>query len=204
MAKPRRFQDRDYSAPGWYFVTCVCAGRAGVLGKLSADGRIILSQIGDLATTCWDAIGIVRPWISVDRFVIMPDHMHGLLRVGHAPPGCAVALHVVVNGFKGAVTRSARKHQVLSPTSCLWQRSYDVRPLLNQDAVVRARRYITDNPVRASARSADCAAAAYRAADRSTVADGATTTSRAADCSTGVAAAAAYRAADSRAADPDP
>jgi putative transposase len=218
MAVRQRLSTQDHGAPGWWFITCVCADRSPLLGEVHADGAVVTSQIGDLVCGAWSAITRVRPWIVLDRFVVMPDHVHGLLRVGDAPPGSAVPLSVVVNGFKGAVTRLARDHQLITRSTTLWQRSFDARPLPNDNSVARARRYIVENSLRAASampvlgtptnpaaaqRAADCPdrivrnavvpAAAYRAAD--------CPTAPAADCPDSIARnavvpAAAYRAAD--------
>jgi putative transposase len=210
MAVRRRLSTQDHGAPGWWFITCVCADRSPLLGEVHADGAVVTSQIGDLVCGAWSAITRVRPWIVLDRFVVMPDHVHGLLRVGDAPPGSAVPLSVVVNGFKGAVTRLARDHQLITRSTTLWQRSFDARPLPNDNSVARARRYIVENPLRAASAmpvlgTPTNPAAAQRAADcpdrivRNAVVPAAA--HRAADCPDSIARnavvpAAAYRAAD--------
>jgi putative transposase len=210
MAVRRRLSTQDHGAPGWWFITCVCADRSSLLGEVHADGAVVTSQIGDLVCGAWSAITRVRPWIVLDRFVVMPDHVHGLLRVGDAPPGSAVPLSVVVNGFKGAVTRLARDHQLITRSTTLWQRSFDARPLPNDNSVARARRYIVENPLRAASAmpvlgTPTNPAAAQRAADcpdrivRNAVVPAAA--HRAADCPDSIARnavvpAAAYRAAD--------
>jgi putative transposase len=210
MAVRRRLSTQDHGAPGWWFITCVCADRSSLLGEVHADGAVVTSQIGDLVCGAWSAITRVRPWIVLDRFVVMPDHVHGLLRVGDAPPGSAVPLSVVVNGFKGAVTRLARDHQLITRSTTLWQRSFDARPLPNDNSVARARRYIVENPLRAASAmpvlgTPTNPAAAQRAADcpdrivRNAVVPAAA--QRAADCPdrivrNAVVPAAAHRAAD--------
>jgi putative transposase len=210
MVVRRRLSTQDHGAPGWWFITCVCADRSSLLGEVRADGAVVTSQIGDLVCGAWSAITRVRPWIVLDRFVVMPDHVHGLLRVGDAPPGSAVPLSVVVNGFKGAVTRLARDHQLITRSTTLWQRSFDARPLPNDNSVARARRYIVENPLRAASAmpvlgTPTNPAAAQRAADcpdrivRNAVVPAAA--HRAADCPDSIARnavvpAAAYRAAD--------
>ncbi|HEX9843524.1 MAG TPA: transposase, partial [bacterium] len=177
MAPTRRILDYDYSAPGWYFLTVVSAGRAPLFGSLDGRGQVTCSPIGDLVREAWSTMPVLRPWIWINAFVIMPDHVHGLLRIHRAPDGCAASLHVVVNGFKGAVTRAARRRSLTPRSAAIWQRSYDVRFLVTQQAVARAQRYIMDNPGRAAA------SAAYQAATASKV----------------FAPAAAHRAAESRA-----
>ena len=170
MAARRRLPPHDHGAPGWWLITCVCADRGAMLGDVHADGGFAASQIGDLVWGAWSGITRVRPWILADQFVVMPDHVHGLLHVTDTPLGAAVPLSIVVNGFKGTVTRLARDHRLLSRSTILWQRSFDARLLTNDNAVARARRYIIENPQRAAAGlpvggAATHPAAAHRAAD---------------------------------------
>ena len=179
MSARGRLSPQDDGGPGWWFITCVCVDRASLLGVIHADGAVVTSPIGDLVCGAWSGITRVRPWITVDQMVVMPDHVHGLLCIGDAPPGSATSLSQVVNGFKGAVTRLAREHQLLPRSTVLWQRSFDARLLTSPNAVARARRYILDNPRRAvsamsTQRFSTQPAAAQRAADPrvSTDADG--------------------------------
>jgi REP element-mobilizing transposase RayT len=70
----------DYAAPGWYFVTLCTHRRACVLGEVR-EGRMRLSGIGRIVADEWQRTSRVRPNVALDAWVIMPDHLHGIIRI---------------------------------------------------------------------------------------------------------------------------
>jgi REP element-mobilizing transposase RayT len=99
-----RLANYDYRSPGAYFVTiCVHAGEC-LLGQV-VDGRLQLSDWGQIAWDCWQAIPTHFPHVKLDTFVVMPNHVHGIIvitepaigpHVGAQHPGADVgAQHVV-------------------------------------------------------------------------------------------------------------
>jgi putative transposase len=102
----------------------------------------------------------MRADVSLDAFVVMPNHFHaiialGAVRIGLEPmsrahavrPYRGATLGMVVAGFKSACTRRywATLHE---GTAVLWQRGYYEHVIRGSDQLQRARRYITENPVR--------------------------------------------------------
>jgi putative transposase len=84
------------------------------------------------------AIPARRRGTEIDAFVVMPNHLHGIVvlaRAGHAPP-----LQVVVGSFKSAVSRI-----VAEP---IWQRSFHDRVIRDEDELEAFRQYIADNALR--------------------------------------------------------
>mgnify|MGYP002814623350 FL=1 len=73
-----RLRGHDYSDPGEYYVTICTHNRECVLGEIK-DGEMRLSNAGEIAETCWLEIPRHFPNVVLDEFVIMPDHMHGIL-----------------------------------------------------------------------------------------------------------------------------
>jgi len=85
-----RFADFDYSQGGQYFLT-ICAFEMRVLfGKMETN-RILLNVIGRIALDCWRDIPNHFPLVELHPFVVMPNHVHGILAIqdGH---GCPVPL----------------------------------------------------------------------------------------------------------------
>lgn len=70
----------DYAAPGWYFVTLCTHRRARVLGMV-LEGRVRLSEIGRIVADEWRRTPHVRVNVALDAWVIMPDHLHGIIRI---------------------------------------------------------------------------------------------------------------------------
>jgi len=115
---------------------------------------MVLSPFGDIARECWMSIPKHFPHVRLDAFVVMPDHVHGIVflgdfcprthAIGRISPG---SLGVVVRSFKSAVAsrinalRGARVGRI-------WQRNYFDQIIPDRDDLNRVRRYIRDNPAR--------------------------------------------------------
>ncbi|HKK41782.1 MAG TPA: hypothetical protein VJ963_05180, partial [Bacteroidales bacterium] len=73
-----RYPGRDYSLPGKYFVTICTADRVEWFGRI-LNGEMKLSEIGNIAYICWHEIPGHFINVSIDEFIIMPDHIHGIV-----------------------------------------------------------------------------------------------------------------------------
>ncbi|MFP4040814.1 MAG: hypothetical protein ACLFS7_09760, partial [Desulfosudaceae bacterium] len=82
-----RLQGYDYSQAGAYFVTICTQNRECLFGDI-ADGEMRLNDAGQMVQTVWDEIPAHYPGIDIDAFIIMPNHIHGIIvLVGAAPCG---------------------------------------------------------------------------------------------------------------------
>lgn len=88
-----RLKGFDYSSPGSYFVTINTKWRRHWFGKV-IDGRMRLSEIGEIVKDEWLETPGIRPTVTLDKWQIMPNHFHGILmihetestaRLGHIP-----------------------------------------------------------------------------------------------------------------------
>jgi putative transposase len=68
----------DYSSAGAYFVTICTAGREPYFGKI-VNGKMELTEIGKIASCFWNEIPNHFPFVILDEFIIMPDHVHGII-----------------------------------------------------------------------------------------------------------------------------
>jgi len=68
----------DYSYPGAYFVT-VCAARRGPLFGWISEGRVVENANARIVRDCWLDLPNHYPHVSLDTFVVMPDHIHGII-----------------------------------------------------------------------------------------------------------------------------
>jgi putative transposase len=127
--KPRRRSLRlsgyDYSTPGAYFIT-IC----------TRDRRCILGEASEIVTACWSAIPQHFPQVTLDEFVIMPDHIHGIVILGDA----AAPLSAVIGAFKSAASRQIGK--------AIWQRNYWEHTIRSDKSLNQIRQYIEENPTR--------------------------------------------------------
>jgi putative transposase len=131
-----RLPDFDYSSEGLYFVTICSRDRVCLFGDVVGDA-IRLNALGRIAAAEWLAIPHRWTGVTLDEFVVMPNHLHGILwltRAGQAPP-----LQTVVGSFKSGVSRRAGRP--------VWQRSFHDRVIRNEAELVAYRDYIAANPV---------------------------------------------------------
>jgi putative transposase len=73
-----RLQGYDYRLAGAYFVTLCSQDRACLFGDLK-DGQMHLSDIGRIVQEEWLRAEIVRAHVELDAFVVMPNHLHGII-----------------------------------------------------------------------------------------------------------------------------
>jgi putative transposase len=73
-----RLPGYDYATAGAYFVTVVVQGRACVLGEV-AGGEMQRNALGDLIDFAWYDIPNHHPNAVLDAFIVMPNHIHGIL-----------------------------------------------------------------------------------------------------------------------------
>jgi len=80
-----RLDGFDYSEIGSYFVTIVTHGRKCLFGDV-IDGKMILNDVGKIVRQCWKGISDHFPNASLDEFIIMPDHVHGIIVLTNENP----------------------------------------------------------------------------------------------------------------------
>ena len=73
--KPNRIPEFDYSITGAYFVTICTQDRQKILGQIVGDGFPVPTPIGQIAKEYIRKIPEKYPVVSVDRYVIMPNHI---------------------------------------------------------------------------------------------------------------------------------
>ena len=78
--KPLRLSEYDYSRAGMYFVTICTHARERQFGTVHAE-TMSLSPYGRVVQECRDAIPAHYPGVATDAFVIMPNHVHGLIQL---------------------------------------------------------------------------------------------------------------------------
>ncbi len=79
-----RLPGYDYTQAGAYFVTLCTRYRAPLLGRI-VGGEMVLSPFGQIADAAWRWLGERYPYVVIDAYVIMPNHMHGVLWIVDEP-----------------------------------------------------------------------------------------------------------------------
>ena len=73
-----RLKGYDYAGAGAYFVTICAQNRECLFGEI-VDGKMLLNDAGRMVETVWDQLPIRFPHLELDEFIVMPNHIHGIL-----------------------------------------------------------------------------------------------------------------------------
>ena len=149
--KGLRLKVRDYSAPGFYFITICTLAKTQWLGDIAND-EICLSPAGRIVQSVWESLPRRFPGLGLDGFVVMPNHVHGIIllteHLRYNLPGSVLrpTLSNIVSTYKGAATYLIRR--VGGIPEFMWQKSYYDVIMRNECTLQRTRGYITSNPER--------------------------------------------------------
>ena len=142
----------DYRTAGIYFLTLETHALQRLFGKVNRE-TMHLSGAGVLVRSRWLDIPDRFNGVCLDDFVIMPDHLHGIIVLtGMAPGGTAPTIGEIIRWFKASVIRRYRAgvEELNWPPyeGRLWRDDYYDRILSTDDALHRARAYMRANPQR--------------------------------------------------------
>lgn len=152
-----RLKCHDYRTPGAYYVTICTHQRQPILSRVRA-GTSELLEAGVIVERTWQRLPRFFGHITLDAFVVMPDHLHGILVLGerHLPaqsvttqmhgslPG---SLAAIVQNFKSVAARRINQVQG-TPGRRVWQEDYYEHIVRDAADMERIRRYIAANPSR--------------------------------------------------------
>ena len=165
-----RLKGHDYTQPGAYFVTICTRDRESLFGHV-VNGEMRLNEAGEIARRCWGDIPSHFPHAALDAFVIMPNHVHGIVLVGaqfiapdprDGPIGRVPVLGDIVRAYKATATRLVRRRDdgatnlgamdkgVMNhaPTGFGWQRGYYEHIVRTEGELMSIREYVMGNPAR--------------------------------------------------------
>ena len=171
-----RLRDFDYSEPGAYFVTICTQERKYLFGEIT-DGGMRLNGLGKTVTECWNGIPRHFANVETDTFVVMPNHVRGIImltdtnvgagfprplknRTPHTKiPSCVVtegegtsplrrcSLGQIVAYFKYQTTKRINEFRE-TPGIRVWQRNYYEHVIRNENELSKTRQYIQENPLK--------------------------------------------------------
>lgn len=167
-----RLKHYDYTSEGMYFVTMCTRNRECLFGDL-VDGEMQLNDQGKAIEMAWKELPIGFPSIALDEWIIMPNHVHGIIvftsaDVGAPPVGAcnvssvnsqtragtrpAPTLGHVIGAFKSIAThayiRGVKDHGWPPFPGKLWQRNYYEPVIWNEHELLETRKYIQENPLK--------------------------------------------------------
>ncbi len=165
---PRR-KEYDYSSEWCYFVTIVTKDREYYFGEIM-DEKMILNNLGKQAYNSWNQILKFHPYVEIDEFVCMPNHIHGILHIVGTdyirpqknddredawcnnlrnPDACNASLHCkswslgsIIRNMKSRVTKYANTHNI----SFARQWRYHDHIIRNEKEYEKIEYYIQNNP----------------------------------------------------------
>ena len=129
-----RLTEYDYTTAGYYFVT-IC----------THEREIVLDNPSTLAVVeeTWSALPERFPSVELDEFVVMPNHIHGIviLRSQRGPK-----LGKVIRAFK-SISAIAGNRALDRGQRPFWQRDYYERVIRSETELLAVRQYIRENPL---------------------------------------------------------
>lgn len=148
--KCNRLQEYDYSNPAWYFVTICTKHNENRFGEI-IRGTMRYNPIGNIADECWKNIETLHNHVDLDEYIIMPNHIHGIIIINKSVLGDAnfaspntdasppddrtkMELCKIIQQFKRAVTLKIR--ELHKNSDFKWQRSFYDRIIRNEKSFI--------------------------------------------------------------------
>lgn len=164
--KSNRLKDYNYSSDGYYFVTICTKNRINYFGNIE-NGKMVLSRIGRVVNYCWRKIPEHFPDVELDEYIVMPNHVHGIIVIGKNDDMCvgnknfcslqddkteinwqtkwSKSVSSIIKGFKIGVTKWCRQNNY---KQFVWQKSFYDHIIRNEESLNKIREYIIYNPAK--------------------------------------------------------
>jgi REP element-mobilizing transposase RayT len=163
-----RLKNYDYRSDALYYITICTNGHNMIFGDIK-NGQMLLNDYGIIARKEWIKTARIRTYVDLDAFIIMPDHIHGIMVIknqkfnpcrgmachAHAIRSTLVnrkfshpikqSLSSIIGLYKSSVTREINKLRS-RPGLIVWQRNYYEHIILNEKELFATRKYMMNNP----------------------------------------------------------
>lgn len=149
--KPNRLSGFDYSSPGYYFLTICVIERYPILRCRGAQCAPAvefpnLSYAGKVTEQAICEIALHYPHVSVEKYVIMPNHIHMILHIGNGRTLCAPTTRDAEQSMVARVVKHMKEHVTKTIGYSIWQKSYHDHIIRNEADYLRIWNYIETNP----------------------------------------------------------
>ena len=141
-----RLKGYDYSQPGAYFITVCTHNRKPVLGRIM-DAKMELSDYGRIVSARWLNLPRHYSHLELNAFVVMPNHIHGILMFRSTELAKRHPVSEIVRSFKTFSSRRINEIRDI-PGIPVWQRNYWEHVIRDQESFKRIHDYILTNPLR--------------------------------------------------------
>ena len=162
--KHPRLKEYDYSSNGYYFVTICTRDMKCILGKVEKlnesvgqglapavreykDTQIVLSPYGLIAEKQLLALEQRYDYMKIDKFVIMPNHIHAIIIFDGMAAGASPrpTLSDIMCAYKSLTTRECNKLSNISGRKVFQESFYD-KVIRNEEGYLEVWQYIDENP----------------------------------------------------------
>lgn len=150
-----RLSGYDYSQVGAYFITICVKDRKCLLGSIRND-RMQLNSHGRIAAYSWNWLSQAYDYVELDEYVIMPNHLHGIIIITNFRGGSRTAptdeckvkpLGRLIGAFKTISTKQMNLIRKITGVP-FWQRNFHEHVIRDDHSLNRIRDYILANPLR--------------------------------------------------------
>jgi REP element-mobilizing transposase RayT len=140
--KPNRIKKFDYSHPNFYFVTICTKDRREHFGEIF-DCEMVLNNAGQAAEDFWEEIPKHYDNVELDEFIIMPNHLHGIVILETKAGGLQSNLSQIIGSYKNIVSKHLHTGGF---ANFAWQKSFYDNVIRDEKSLRRIREYIRNNP----------------------------------------------------------
>lgn len=161
-----RLRNWDYSSSGAYFITICTQNRIQYFGKIN-KGKMLLSETGKIADKYWREIPNHFTNTRLDEYIIMPNHIHGIIKIDHGDPIIPLVptvapmvetpesgvstktvtkkptLGIIINQFKRICTLTTHKKDI----PFAWQSRFYDHIIRDDISLHKIREYIKNNTI---------------------------------------------------------
>ena len=162
-----RLKGYDYSGSGLYFITICTWNHINLFGEIENE-QMIISRCGEIAEREWLRTAELRPRVNLHEFIIMPNHMHGIIeitnyhRINCRDTACRArkaplkeqfgkpvenTIPTIIRSYKAAVTKNVRDLRNDSNIH-IWQKNYFEHIIRNEESYLKISEYIMTNPMK--------------------------------------------------------
>ncbi len=155
LRKPNRLENYDYSQNGAYFITICVKDRKPILSKIVGTGvpdcpKTLLLPYGKIAEKYINKLNIFYNNISIDKYVIMPDHIHLLISISDGQSGTPVPTdsNIIINNKNSIIAKfvsTFKRFCNKEYDNNIWQPRYYDHVIRNQDDYNEIFQYIDNN-----------------------------------------------------------
>ncbi len=143
----------DYTSECWYMITINTHSHKNYFGTIAETDNcpsLLTTDIGDFAIKCWEDLPDHYPQILLDEFVLLPDHLHGLIKftpdenflLSRNQFGVqSKNLFSAIRAYKATVKRYANENKI----NFQWQSGYHDRIIYTEELLNNCRNYIKRN-----------------------------------------------------------